>query len=58
MDYPRSLARGWQIGSGMIAAACQTVVGERMQGRGMLWRERGATIRCQLRAVYRSEPAV
>jgi hypothetical protein len=58
MDYPQYIARGWQIGSGMIESACKTVVGQRMKGRGMRWRERGSTALCQLRAVYRSEPAV
>ena len=58
MDYPRYIARGWQIGSGMIESACKTVVGQRMKGRGMRWRERGSTALCQLRAVYRSEPTV
>jgi hypothetical protein len=58
MDYPRYIARGWQIGSGMIESACKTVVAQRMKGRGMRWRERGSTALCQLRAVYRSEPAV
>lgn len=58
MDYPQYIARGWQIGSGMIESACKTVVAQRMKGRGMRWRERGSTALCQLRAVYRSEPAV
>lgn len=42
----------------MIESACKTVVGQRRKGRGMRWRERGSTALCQLRAVYRSEPAV
>jgi hypothetical protein len=38
-DYPRYLARGWQIGSGLIDAACKTVVGQRLKESGMRWRE-------------------
>jgi hypothetical protein len=58
MDYPRYIARGWQIGSGMIESACKTVVCQRLKQGGMRWRERGTTALCQLRALYRSEPAV
>ena len=55
MDYPTYLARGWQIGSGMIESACKTVICRRMKVGGMRWRERGTTALCQLRALYRSE---
>lgn len=58
MDYPRYVARGWQIGSGMIESACKTVVCRRLKEGGMRWREPGTTALCQLRALYRSEPAV
>lgn len=58
MDYPRYLANGWQIGSGMIESACKTVVCQRLKQGGMRWREPGTTALCQLRALYRSEPAV
>ena len=57
MDYPRYLDRGWQIGSGMIESACKTVVCQRLKQGGMRWREPGTTALCQLRALYRSEPA-
>lgn len=56
MDYPTYIARGWQIGSGVIESACKTVVGRRLKGPGMRWRERGTTALCQLRALYKSEP--
>lgn len=55
-DYPRYLARGWQIGSGMIEAACKTVVGQRLKESGMRCRERGTTALCQLRALHKSQP--
>jgi hypothetical protein len=58
MDYPTYLARGWQIGSGMIESACKTVICRRMKVGGMRWRERGTTALCQLRALYRSETAL
>lgn len=58
MDYPTYVARGWQIGSGMIESACKTVVCRRLKEGGMRWRERGTTAVCQLRALYRSEPAL
>jgi len=57
-DYPSYTARGWQIGSGMIEAACKTVVGHRLKASGMRWREQGTTALCQLRALYKSEPAL
>lgn len=56
MDYPTYIQRGWQIGSGVIESACKSVVGRRLKGTGMRWRERGTTALCQLRALYRSDP--
>jgi len=55
-DYPRYLANGWQIGSGVVESACKGVVAERLKGRGMRWREPGTTALCQLRALYKSQP--
>jgi hypothetical protein len=55
-DYPTYLAHGWQIGSGVIEAACKTVVGRRLKCSGMRWSERQTTPMCQLRALYRSSP--
>jgi hypothetical protein len=55
-DYPRYLAAGWHIGSGMIEAACKTVVGQRLKESGMRWRPLGTTEMCQLRALYQSQP--
>jgi hypothetical protein len=57
MDYPEYVSRGWQIGSGAIESACKTVVGRRLKGGGMRWRESGTHEMCQLRALYRSEPS-
>ena len=42
MDYPRYRAAGMMIGSGPVEAACKSVVGARLKGTGMRWREAGA----------------
>lgn len=55
-DYPTYLARGWQIGSGVVESACKGVVAERLDGRGMRWREPGTNALCHLRALYQSQP--
>ena len=35
MDYPTYISNGWQIGSGMVEAACKTVVCQRLKESGM-----------------------
>ena len=55
MDDPRYRARGWLIGSGPVEAACQQVVGQRLNGSGMRRGEEGAGAVCHLRALFRSE---
>jgi hypothetical protein len=56
MDYPAYLAHGWRIGSGPVEAACKLVVGQRLKGTGMRWRERGSDNVCHLRALFLSQP--
>jgi hypothetical protein len=56
MDYPGYLARGWQIGSGPIEAACKTVIGRRLKGTGMRWGPGGADAMSHLRALFVGEP--
>lgn len=56
MDYPRYLAKAWQIGSGPVESACKTVVGNRLKGSGMRWSEAGSDAVCHLRALYLSQP--
>lgn len=56
MDYPQYVANGWHIGSGKVESACKSVVGRRLKGCGMRWREPGTTSLCQLRALYKSQP--
>ena len=58
LDYPTYLANGWQIGSGEIESACKGVIGHRLKGTGMCWREFGTTSLCQLRALHKSEHAL
>jgi hypothetical protein len=55
MDYPRYVAKGWQIGSGPVESACKTVVGQRLKCAGMRWREPGSDGVCHLRALFLSE---
>lgn len=55
MDYPRYRRNGWRIGSGPIESACKTIVGSRLKGSGMRWKELGANEVCHVRAVYLSE---
>lgn len=57
MDYPRYVAQGWQIGSGKVESACKAVVCQRLKGPGMRWHAPGTTALCQLRALYKSQPA-
>jgi hypothetical protein len=55
MDYPTYRAKGWQIGSGPVEAACETVVGRRLKGSGMRWGRAGSDAVCHLRALFLSE---
>jgi hypothetical protein len=55
MDYPSYRAKGWQIGSGPVEAACKSVIGQRMKGSGMRWGHDGADAVCHLRALLLSE---
>lgn len=54
MDYPTYLAKGWQIGSGPVEAACKTVVGHRLKASGMRWRTAGSSGVCHARALFLS----
>ena len=56
MDSPSYLSRGWEIGSGEIESACKSIIGGRLKGPGMRWREPGTTAVCALRALFKSDP--
>jgi hypothetical protein len=56
MDYPTYLAHGWMIGSGPVEAACKLVIGQRLKGTGMRWREWGSDNVCHLRALLLGQP--
>src|SRR5262249_18417794 len=55
LEDPEDLAEGWQIGSGGVGGAWQTVGGQRLKGAGMRWSEAGAHALCHVRARYRRE---
>lgn len=55
MDYPSYRAKGWQIGSGPVEAACKTVIGQRLKGVGMRWGVTGSDGVAHLRALFLSE---
>jgi hypothetical protein len=57
MEYPEYAAQGWCIGSGVVESGCKTVVAQRLKLAGMRWGEEGTDAVCQVRALYRSEPA-
>lgn len=42
MAYHQYRAAGWDIGSGMVEAACKHLIGVRQKGPGMRWSETGA----------------
>jgi hypothetical protein len=42
MAYDQYRAAGWDIGSGMVEAACKHLIGAREKGPGMRWSEAGA----------------
>ena len=52
MQYQTFRAAGYFIGSGVVEAACKSVVGQRLKQSGMLWSVKGAchllTVRCAL----------
>ena len=55
MDYAGAAARGLPIGSGVVEAACKTLVTERMKRSGMRWREAGGQAILTLRGWAQSD---
>ena len=54
MDYPRALANGWPIATGVIEGACRHLVGDRMGITGARWGLEGAQAMLWLRAIAAS----
>ena len=55
MDYAGAAQRGLPIGSGVVEAACKTLVTERMKRSGMRWREAGGQAILTLRGWAQSD---
>jgi hypothetical protein len=51
MQYPLFRSQGLFVGSGVIEAACKTVIGSRFKQSGMFWTIRGANSILALRAI-------
>jgi hypothetical protein len=51
---PGPTPNGWAIGSGPVEAACQAVIGFRLEGSGMRRGEDGSDALCRLRALFKS----
>jgi hypothetical protein len=54
LDYPRALAAGWPIATGVIEGACRHLVQDRMAITGARWGLHGAQAILWLRAIHAS----
>jgi hypothetical protein len=54
LDYPRALAEGWPIATGVIEGACRHLIGDRMGITGARWGIDGAQAILCLRAIAAS----
>lgn len=54
MRYDRYRAMGLFVGSGVVEAACRTLVGQRLKHSGMFWTVRGANAIIALRCCFAS----
>jgi len=54
MDDARHVVENLPIGSGVVEAACKTLVKQRLCGAGMRWKHQGAKIVLSLRALVQS----
>lgn len=55
MDYTRYLKEGLPIGSGVVEAACKTLVTQRLKRSGMAWLRRGGQGILTLRSLLQSD---
>ena len=51
LDYPRALANGWPIATGVIEGACRHIVADRLDRTGARWGLAGAEAILKLRAL-------
>jgi hypothetical protein len=54
LDYPRALANGWPIATGVIEGACRHLIADRMGITGARWGLEGAQAMLRLRAINAS----
>jgi hypothetical protein len=54
LDYPRALANGWPIATGVIEGACRHLVQDRMGITGARWSLSGAQAMLWMRAIHAS----
>ena len=52
LDYPRALAAGWPVASGVIEGACRHLVKDRMAITGARWSTSGAQAMLWLRVIH------
>jgi hypothetical protein len=55
MRYAEVAEQGLPIGSGIVEAACKTLVGERLKQSGMRWRQQGGQAILTLRGLIQSD---
>jgi hypothetical protein len=55
LDYPKALANGWPIATGIIEGACRYLVKDRMALSGARWRLEGAEAVLKLRAIRKND---
>jgi hypothetical protein len=55
MRYAELAAKGYPIGSGVVEAACKTLVTQRLKRSGMRWRHEGGQAILTLRALCQSD---
>jgi hypothetical protein len=55
MAYAEHIESNLPIGSGIIEAACKTLVKQRLCGSGMRWKDKGAKVILSLRALVQTQ---
>ncbi|MGH9044900.1 MAG: ISKra4 family transposase [Acidimicrobiales bacterium] len=55
LDYPKALAAGWPVATGIIEGACRYLVKDRLGLSGARWRLEGAEAVLKLRAIRKND---